>query len=76
MLNSWCSNGQGAHSIQPSAPDLGPKDRAEPVPTKPPCLLADLDPALVQQVLDVPQGQRDPDQGITARLMISGGVLK
>jgi hypothetical protein len=39
-------------------------------------LVADLDTPLMQQVLDVFRCQREADVDITARLMISGLVLK
>ena len=37
-----------------------PGKRGEPVPPHPHCLMAQIDPALEQQVLDVPQRQREP----------------
>jgi hypothetical protein len=38
--------------------------------------MADLDATLVEEVLNVAQGQRKPDLIIAARRMISGLVLK
>jgi hypothetical protein len=42
-----------AHGFNPLASDLGGKHRAKPVPPEPHCLVADLDAALVQKVLDI-----------------------
>ena len=53
---------QGPHSLDPLAPDLGGKHRAEPVPPKPHSLVADLDATLVQQVLDVAKRHRETDE--------------
>jgi transposase len=41
--------------------DLGRNDRPEPVPPEAHAFVADLDAALVQHVLDVPQREREPD---------------
>ena len=46
------------HVRYPLLPDLGSEDGAKPAPPKPDCLVADVDPALAQQVLDVAQRQR------------------
>jgi len=48
------------HSVHPLAPDIGCKQRAEPVPPMPHRLVADVDPVLGQQILNVPQAQRKP----------------
>ena len=53
--------GRDAHSLDPFAPDLGGEHRAEPVPPEPHGLMADLDAALVQEVLDVAQRERVSD---------------
>jgi hypothetical protein len=50
--------GEGAHVIDTLPADLGGEHRAEPVPPQPHSLVADVDAALEQQVLDVAQGQR------------------
>src|ERR1039457_3524366 len=42
----------------PLLTDLGSEDGAKPVPPKPDCLVADVDPALGQKILDVAQRQR------------------
>ena len=42
-------------------PDLGGKHRTEPVPPEPHRLVADVDAALEQQILDLAQRQRIPD---------------
>ena len=47
--------------MNPPLPDLGGKYRAEPGPPEPYRLVADIDAALEQQVLDLPQRQRIPD---------------
>src|SRR5271157_365468 len=47
-----------AHVRYPLLSDLGGKDRAKPVPPKPNRLMADVDPALGQEILDVAQRQR------------------
>ena len=41
--------------------DFRGEQRAEPVPPEPHRFMADLDAALMQEVLDVAQGQREPD---------------
>src|SRR5271165_5318829 len=47
-----------AHVRHPLLSDLGSKHRAKPVPPKPDRLMADVDPALGQEVFDVAQRQR------------------
>lgn len=49
------------NSLDPQLPDLGGEHGAEPVSSKPDRLVADLDAALVQQVVDVPQRERERD---------------
>jgi len=49
-----------AHPLDPALPDLRSKHRPEPVPPEPDGLVADLDPALVKKVLDVPKREREP----------------
>lgn len=44
-----------AHRLDPVPADLCCEDRPEPVPSEPPCLVRDVDSALMQQILDVPQ---------------------
>jgi hypothetical protein len=46
------------HARDAAPADLGGEDRPEPVPPEAHALVADLDAALVQHVLDVPQGKR------------------
>jgi hypothetical protein len=55
-----------------SAANIGPK----PVPPAPHCLMADVDPALKQQVLDVAQAQRKPTYMSTTSRTTSGEELK
>jgi hypothetical protein len=50
---------QAPHVRHPLPPDVAGKHRAEPVPPHPHGLVADVDAALEQQVLDVPQRQRE-----------------
>ncbi|MET0587798.1 MAG: hypothetical protein ABWZ75_04680 [Novosphingobium sp.] len=45
---------QAPHPANPLATDVGGEQRAETVPPQPHRLMADVDPALEQQVLDVP----------------------
>ena len=47
-----------ATRVRHSASALGSEDGAKPAPLKPDCLVAHVDPALGQQVLDVAQRQR------------------
>jgi hypothetical protein len=47
-----------AHTPYPRFPDFCCEHRAEPVPPEPDCLMADVDPALGQKILDVAQRQR------------------
>ena len=43
------------HCLDPATSDLGREDGAEPVPPKPHGFVRDVDPALVQQVLNIAQ---------------------
>src|ERR1700691_107611 len=47
-----------AHMRNPLLSDFGGEHRAKPVPPKPDGLMADVDPALGQEILDVAQRQR------------------
>jgi hypothetical protein len=49
------------HALDAALADLGGEDRAEAVPPEPDRLVADLDAALVQQILDVPERERETD---------------
>src|SRR6056297_1950152 len=51
----------GLHALDAPLADLGGKERAKAMPPEPDCLVADLDAALVQQILDVPEREREPD---------------
>jgi hypothetical protein len=53
--------GQGPHSVDPLAADLGGEHRAEAVPPEPHGLMADVDAALLQHVFDVAQRERLTD---------------
>ena len=55
--------------------DVAGKHRPEPIPPHPHGLVAQIDPALEQQVLDVPERQRKPHM-ITTRRITSGEELK
>ena len=48
------------HGLHPLAADVGRKHRPEPVPPKPDSLMAEVDAALEQQILNVPQRQGEP----------------
>jgi hypothetical protein len=50
-----------AHGSHPVPPDLCRKDRPEPVPPEPDRFMRDIDPPLMQHVLDSPQRQRIAD---------------
>ena len=52
---------ENLHAAHPLAPHVGGEERAEPVPPHPHGLVANVDPALEQQVLDVAQAQREAD---------------
>ena len=52
---------QDSHPRRPLAPDLGGEYRAETVPPVPDRFVADIDSALVQQILDVSQRKWKPD---------------
>jgi hypothetical protein len=51
---------EAAHPADPLAPDVAGEHGTEPVPPHPHRLVAQVDPALKQEVLDVPQRQREP----------------
>jgi hypothetical protein len=48
------------HPAYPLAPDFSSKDWAEPVLPVPHRLVADVDPAFCQPILDVPHAQPEP----------------
>lgn len=52
---------EAPHLVDPLPPDIGGEHRPKPVPPKPHCLMAQVDAAFEQQVLDVPQGQWEAD---------------
>jgi hypothetical protein len=71
--------GQGPHSVDPLAADLGGEHRAEAVPPEPHGLMADVAAALLQQVFDVAQPERLTDghrHGKTDDLRASLEVLE
>ena len=51
----------GFHTLDPALLYLGSEHRAAPMPPEPHSLVTDVDAALVQQILDVPQRKRKPD---------------
>ena len=57
-------------------PDLRGEHRAEPVPPEADRLVAHVDAALVEQVLDVPEREREPDVEHHRKPNVSGDVLK
>ena len=65
-----------AHVRDASLADLCGEHRAKPVLPEPDRLMADVDPAFGQQVLDVAQRQRYLTYIITTRRMTSGELLK
>jgi hypothetical protein len=64
------------HLAHPLAADIRRKHRSEPVPPEPYCLVADVDAALEQQVLNVAQAQRYRTYIITTSRITSGAELK
>ena len=60
----------------PLLSDLGGEHRTKPVPPKPDGLVADVDPTLGQQILDVAWRERYRTYIITTRRMTSGELLK
>jgi hypothetical protein len=46
-------------ALDPALPNLGCKHRAEPMPPEPDRLMAHVDAALVEQILDVPKRKRE-----------------
>ena len=62
--------------LHPLPSDLAGEHRTEPVPPKPHRLVADVDAALEQQILDVAQRQRVLTYIITTKRMTSGELLK
>jgi hypothetical protein len=49
------------HCLDPAAPDLCCENLPEPIPLEPNGLVGNVDPTLVQQVLDVPERERIAD---------------
>ena len=49
------------HPVDTSALNLGGKDRTEPVPPEPDRFMADIDPAFVEKILDIPQREWEPN---------------
>jgi hypothetical protein len=65
-----------AHVRDTPPADFGGEHRAKPVPTKTDGLVADVDPALGQQILDVASDSGYLTYIITTRRMTSGELLK
>jgi len=65
-----------AHVIDPLPADLRGEHWTEAVPPEPDRLVADVDPALVQQVFHVAQGEGYFTYIITTRRITSGEELK
>jgi hypothetical protein len=53
---------KAAHCRNPLPSDVACKQRAEPVPPEPHRFMADVDPTLEHQVLDIPKAQRKPHE--------------
>src|SRR6056297_446378 len=51
----------GLHALDAALADLGSEQRTEAMPPEPHRLVADLDTALMQKILDVPKREREPD---------------
>ena len=67
---------EGPHPLDPLPADLGGEHRAEPVPPEPHRLVADVDAALGQQVLHIPERQRYFTDIITTVRITSGELSK
>jgi hypothetical protein len=52
---------EAAHPVNPLPPDVGSEQRTEAVPLQPHCLMAQVDAALKQQVLNNSEAQREPN---------------
>lgn len=50
-----------SHSVDASAPDLGSEHRPGPSPPEPHGFVANLDTALMEQIFNIPERQREPD---------------
>ena len=61
------------HLVHPLRPDVGRKHLTEPVPPVPHLLMADVDPALKEQVFNIPQRQRIPNINIITMRRITAG---
>ena len=68
--------GELAHTVDPPTADLAGEHRAEPAPPQPHGLVANVDAALEQQILDVAQRQRVFPYIITTRRITSGDESK
>jgi hypothetical protein len=66
----------GRHALDAAFPELGCEQRAEAVPPEPHRLVADLDAALVQQILDAPQLEQEPDVHHHRRVEDLGACLE
>ena len=64
------------HRAHPLTADVACEDRAEPVPPLPDRLVADVDPALEQQVLDVRKDSGKRTYIITTRRITSADEFK
>jgi hypothetical protein len=52
---------KATHPAHPSTADVAGEQRTEPVPPQPHRFVANVDPAFEQQILNVPQRQREAD---------------
>ena len=52
---------EASHAADPLPPDISREHRTKPVPPQTNGLVADVDPALEQQVFDIAQRQREED---------------
>jgi hypothetical protein len=65
-----------AHHVHAFTPEFRGKQRTKPVPPVAHRFMTNLNPTLMKQVFDIAQRQREPNDSLTARRMISGLVLK
>ena len=76
MPMRWRARCRAKEVRDPLLPDLGGEHRAKLVPPKPDRIMADVDPALGQEILDVAQRRRVLTYIITTRRITSGELLK
>ena len=65
-----------SHALNPTLPDLGGKPRPKPLPPEPDGFMADIDTALVEQVLDIAKREREPNVHHHSQADDFGAALK